>query len=80
VEELIKLNPRYELQLEVLKQEWYQAIRSFTQGEKLNLMPYGNHARGAKFTDASHKVTQKLENTINEMCLQIPGFFSEEWM
>jgi hypothetical protein len=32
-------------------------------------MPYGNHARGAKFTDASHKVTQKLENTINEMCL-----------
>jgi hypothetical protein len=33
------------------------------------------HARGAKFTDASHKVTQKLENTINEMCLQIPGFF-----
>jgi hypothetical protein len=43
-------------------------------------MPYGNHARGAKFTDASHKVTQKLENTINEMCLQIPGFFLEEWM
>jgi hypothetical protein len=36
-------------------------------------MPYGN-ARGAKFTDASHKVTQKLENTINEMCLQIPSF------
>jgi hypothetical protein len=35
----------------------------------------GNHARGAKFTDASHKVTQKLENTINEMCLQIPDFF-----
>jgi hypothetical protein len=34
-------------------------------------MPYGNHARGAKFTDASHKVTQKLENTIN--VLQIPG-------
>jgi hypothetical protein len=29
----------------------------------------------AKFTDASHWVTQKLEDTINEMCLQIPGFF-----
>jgi hypothetical protein len=57
VEELIKLNPRYELQLEVLKQEYGIAIRSF-QGEKLNLMPYGNHARGAKFTDASHKVTK----------------------
>jgi hypothetical protein len=76
VEELIKLNPRYELQ-SIKARVWYQAIRSFTQGEKLNLMPYGNHARGV---DASHKVTQKLENTINEMCLQIPGFFSEEWM
>jgi hypothetical protein len=37
--ELIKLNPRYELQLEVLKQYGIN-IRSFTQGEKLNLMPY----------------------------------------
>jgi hypothetical protein len=73
VEELIKLNPRYELQLEVLTRIWYQAIRSFTQGEKLNLMPV--ITAEAKFTDASHKVTQKLENTINEMCLQIPGFF-----
>jgi hypothetical protein len=41
-------------------------------------MPYGNHARGAKFIDGSHLLL-KLEDTINEMCLQIPGFF-EEWM
>jgi hypothetical protein len=42
-------------------------------------MPYGNHARGANL---QMQVTgySKLENTINEMCLQIPGFFSEEWM
>jgi hypothetical protein len=49
VEELIKLNPRYELQLEVLKQEYGIKLLE-AQGEKLN--PY-NHARGAKFTDAS---------------------------
>jgi hypothetical protein len=42
-------------------------------------MPYGNHARGAKFTCKSQGYS-KAENTINEMCLQIPGFFSEEWM
>jgi hypothetical protein len=48
VEELIKLNPRYEL-LEVLKQEYGIKLLE-AQGEKLN--PY-NHARGAKFTDAS---------------------------
>jgi hypothetical protein len=35
-------------------------------------MPYGNHARGAKFTDASQGY-QKLENTINEM-------FTNSWI
>jgi hypothetical protein len=77
VEEL-KLNPRYELQLEVKARVWYQAIRSFTQGEKLNLMPYGNHARGAKFTDASQGY--QSWKILSMKCLQIPGFFSEEWM
>jgi hypothetical protein len=48
VEEL--LNPRYELQLEVLKQEYGIKLLEVLPGEKLNLMPYGNHARGAKFT------------------------------
>lgn len=76
IEELIKLNPRYELQLEVLKQEYgIKLLEVLPKGEKLNLMPYGNHSRGAKFIDGSHWVTQKLEDTINEICLQIPGFF-----
>jgi hypothetical protein len=35
-------------------------------------MPYGNHARGAKFI-CVNKVTQKLENTINEM-------FANSWI
>jgi hypothetical protein len=46
VEELIKLNPRYELQLEVSKE--YQAIRSLPRGE-LNMYDVPE----AKFTDAS---------------------------
>ena len=76
VEELIKVNPRYELQLKVLKQEYgNKLLEVLPMGEKLNLVPYGNHARGAKFIDGSHWATQKLEDTINEMCLQIPGFF-----
>jgi hypothetical protein len=45
------------------------------KGEKLNLVPYGNHARGAKFIDGSHWVTSKLTDTINEICLQIPEFY-----
>ncbi len=43
--------------------------------EKRNLVPYGNHARGAKFIDGSDWITPKLTEIINEMCLQIPGFY-----
>ncbi|MEZ7497410.1 D-alanine--D-alanine ligase [Flavobacterium sp. Arc3] len=76
VEALIKVNPRYELQLKVLKKEYgNKLLEVLPNGEKLNLVPYGNHARGAKFLDGSHWITEKLEDTINEMCLQIPGFF-----
>ena len=76
VQELIKQNPRYELQLNVLKKEYGKKLfEILPKGEKLNLVPYGNHARGAKFLDGSHWITPKLTQTINEMCLQIPGFY-----
>jgi hypothetical protein len=76
IEELIKENPRYELQLKVLRQEYGKRLLDILpEGEKLNLVPYGNHARGAKFIDGSHQITAKLEETFNEICVQIPGFF-----
>lgn len=76
IEELIKENPRCELQLKVLKQEYGSKLLDILpKGEKLNLVPYGNHARGAKFIDGSHWITPKLTETIDEMCLQIPGFY-----
>ena len=75
-EELIKRNPRYELQLKTLKLEYgVQLSNVLPKGEKLNLVSFGNHARGAKFIDGSHWINPKLTATINEMCLQIPGFY-----
>ena len=75
-EELIKKNPRYELQLKVLKQEYGALLfEILPNGVKLNLVPYGNHARGAKFIDGSHWISPKLTETMNEMCLQISGFY-----
>jgi hypothetical protein len=75
IEELIKENARYELQLKVLKQEYGSKLLEILPiGEKVNLVPYGNHARGAKFIDGSHWVTPKLIDTFNKMCVQIPGF------
>lgn len=75
-EELIKQNPRYELQLKVLKQEYGKTLLDvLPKGEKRNLVPYGNHARGAKFIDGSNWITSKLTETINEICSKIPGFY-----
>jgi len=75
-EALIKKNPRYELQLKSLKLEYGKKLLDILpKGKKLNLVPYGNHARGAKFIDCSHWVTSKLTERINEWCLQIPGFY-----
>lgn len=76
IESLIKQNPRFELQLASLQKEYGERLfEVLGKGEKRNLVPYGNHARGAKFIDGSHWISPKLEETINRMCLQIPGFF-----
>lgn len=75
IEELIKENPRYQMQLKVLQQEYGSKLREvLPDGEIINLVPYGNHARGAKFLDVSHWITPKLTAVFNEMCIQIPGF------
>lgn len=76
IENLIKTNPRHAMQLNVLKQEYGSKLQEILpKGESVNLVPYGNHARGAKFIDGTNWITPKLTKTINEMCLQIPGFY-----
>ena len=76
IENLIKNNPRFEMQLSVLKQEYGSKLQEILpKDENINLVPYGNHARGAKFIDGTNWITPKLTETINEMCLQIPGFY-----
>jgi hypothetical protein len=74
--DLILKNPRFEIQLEALKSEYgLELNRVLEKGEKRNLVPFGNHARGSKFIDASYLISHKLTETINEMCLQIPDFY-----
>jgi len=76
IEELLKVNPRYEFQLKVLQKEYgKQLLEILPNGEKRNLVPYGNHARGAKFLDYSHLISPELTKVIDEMCLQIPEFY-----
>ena len=76
IEELLKKNPRFEFQLPSLQREYGDKLKEILpQGEQRNLVPFGNHARGAKFIDASSWNSPKLEEIINEMCLKIPGFY-----
>ncbi len=76
IEKLIKKNRRHELQLKALRKEYgKQLLEILPKDEKRNLVPYGNHARGAKFIDATHLVTPKLTETIDDICSTIPGFY-----
>ena len=76
VEDLIVRNPRYALQLKILKQEYGHLLKDILmKGEKRNLVPYGNHARGAKFIDASNLISDKLTKVIDDMCQEIPEFY-----
>jgi hypothetical protein len=76
IEELLKTNPRFELQLKALQKEYGNQLKAIlAKGEKRNLVPYGNHARGAKFLDYSPLISPELTKVIDDMCLQIDGFY-----
>jgi hypothetical protein len=76
IEELLKKNPRYGLQLKALEKEYGSQLKTIlAKGEKRNLVPYGNHARGAKFLDYSNLISPSLTKVIDDMCLQIPEFY-----
>ena len=76
IEELIKQTPRFELQFDVLKEEYGDQLYHILQkGETVNLVPFGNHCRGAKFLDGSEMITPKLTEMINGLAMQIPEFY-----
>ena len=76
IEQLIKQNPRYEMQIKQIKKEFGNRFDEVLEkGKKLNLIPYGNHARGAKFIDYNHLITDKLNETIENICKEIPHYY-----
>ena len=55
IEELILQNPRFSLQLDTLKEKFGEQLNAvLPKGEELNLMPFGNHARGSKWRKFLH--------------------------
>ncbi|WP_299782639.1 D-alanine--D-alanine ligase [uncultured Formosa sp.] len=75
ITELIHENPRFLLQLDTLKNKYGDFLESILlKDEVFNLMPFGNHVRGSKFTDVSDWANNTLTNTFDDICKQIPDF------
>lgn len=77
MKDLIINESRYLLQLKTLIKTYGSTYLEsiLDAGETRTLVPYGNHARGAKFIDLSHLITDELTQNIDRVCRQIPGFY-----
>jgi hypothetical protein len=76
IETLLQQDPRFILQIPYLKKTNNSLLQQvLSKGQLQLLVPYGNHARGAKFVDATHLVNDKLETTIDDLCQKVNGFY-----
>ena len=76
LKELVERNPRHHFQLKALFKIYGPKLMDIpARGEIVNLVPYGNHARGSKFMNVSKLATDKLTDTINSLCTQVPHFY-----
>ena len=76
IEELLFLDPRSILQIPVLKKTLPTLLKEVLPlNQKKLIVPYGNHSRGAKFIDESHRIDEKLNSAIDQIAKSIPGFY-----
>lgn len=76
IKELLMKDPRYHFQLGALKKIYGEELNNVLQkGETKNMVPYGNHARGAKFIDVSHWADEEFTRTFDHVFKQIPEFY-----
>ena len=75
ITQLLMKDPRYHFQLGALQKIYGEELNKVLQkDEAKNMVPYGNHARGAKFIDVSHWVDEQFTTTFDHVCKQIPEF------
>ncbi len=76
IEALLLHEDRHVLQLSALRAAYGKDLEQvLPAGVRQTLVPYGNHSRGAKFLDWSDKVTPELEDSIDNLCRQVEGFY-----
>ena len=76
VEQLLQQNTRFILQLPALRKTIPTELSVvLPKGERKILVPYGNHARGAKFLDVSDLADERLSETIDQLAKKINLFY-----
>jgi hypothetical protein len=76
VRDLLLLNPRGLLQLPELEKNRPELLKEVVpEGTVFTVVPYGNHARGAKFVDHSDQLSPGLCRWLDSLCRQIPDFY-----
>jgi hypothetical protein len=76
ITELLMKEPRYHFQLEALQKIYGKELNGvLAKDEAKNLVPYGNHARGAKFIDVTNWADEQFNKTVDQICKQIPEFY-----
>ncbi len=76
ITELVMKDPRYHFQLTALKKIYADEMNTVLEKDVFkNLVPYGNHARGAKFIDVSHWADENFTKIFDGVCKQVPEFY-----
>ncbi len=74
--ELLKTDKRALLQMKSLEKIHGKELdKVLAKGEEKIVVPYGNHARGAKFIDDTALADEVLTTKIDETCKTIEGFY-----
>jgi hypothetical protein len=73
---LVQENPRARLQWKVLEKK-HKTLMNYVpgRGEIVELIPIGNHSRGAAFIDRNDLIDEELINTVDGFARKIPGFY-----
>ncbi len=76
LEDLIKSHPRALLKWEQLAIKWKEELKRIpVKGEKVVLVPIGNHARGAMFLNANDQIDEGLLSTFDQLHEQLEGIY-----
>ncbi|MGI9544745.1 MAG: hypothetical protein ACR2MX_15895 [Cyclobacteriaceae bacterium] len=74
--QLIQDKPRAKLQQKALAKMPAKILGSKPgKGKKVELVPFGNHCRGARFLNGNHMIDNKLVEVFDHLSQQLPGIY-----